>query len=208
MYAAYATDPRWGWRDFSEIRILDARSGQQRTLTHRSRYFTPDISPDGSKVAAIQIANDGRSELHLLDANSGKILRSIKSGDISLYTDPKFIDENTLVTAVRLNDGKMSLAKVDANTGSTERLTPPSYNVLGYPSISDSTVFFTASYGGNDDIFAIQVDLTKIYTVSRKGRGKLFCECFWWENYLVFFTAEGYQLQQNLLKGLRLDRDQ
>ena len=30
VYAAYAADPRWGWLDYSEIRVLDIRSGQQR----------------------------------------------------------------------------------------------------------------------------------------------------------------------------------
>src|SRR5579872_705895 len=39
VYAAYETDPRWGWRDYSVIRMLDPYTGEDRRLTSRSRYF-------------------------------------------------------------------------------------------------------------------------------------------------------------------------
>ncbi|MBC7874958.1 MAG: hypothetical protein H7Y01_13230, partial [Ferruginibacter sp.] len=50
VYAAYETDPRWGWRDYSVIKVLDVQTGKQRKLTSKTKYFTPDISADGSKV--------------------------------------------------------------------------------------------------------------------------------------------------------------
>jgi hypothetical protein len=53
VYAAYETDPRWGWRDYSVIKILDVATNQQQTLRHKTKYFTPDISPSGGKIATV-----------------------------------------------------------------------------------------------------------------------------------------------------------
>ncbi|MBI3137551.1 MAG: hypothetical protein HYZ15_03080 [Sphingobacteriales bacterium] len=196
VYAAYENHPRWGWKDYSVIRVLDIHTGRQDKLTTRSNYFTPDISGDGSRIAAVQVSTDGKTELHILDAKNGSLLQRIHSAEISLFTDPKFIDENTLVTAVRLRDGKMALATADIPTGATIRLTPPSFNVVGYPSVKDGVIYFTASYEGNDDVFAFQPGDSKIYRVTRGNQGKYFVNAgddkLTWSR----FTAEGYQLQQ------------
>jgi hypothetical protein len=63
VYSAYETDPRWGWRDYSVIKLLDLKTNEQRTLTRKSKYFTPDISPDGSKIAAAHIPAKGQHSM-------------------------------------------------------------------------------------------------------------------------------------------------
>ena len=110
VYSAYENDPRWGWRDYSVIKMLDIQTGEQRTITSKSKYFTPDISASGEKIAAVQIAANGKSELHILDASNGEVKNKISSAEVNLFTDPKFIDEDSMVTAVRLKDGRMTLA--------------------------------------------------------------------------------------------------
>jgi hypothetical protein len=196
VYSAYETDPRWGWVDYGVIKILDVHTGQQRRLTEKSKYFTPDISEDGSKVAAVQVASDGKSELHILDAETGQILKSIRSSEISLFTDPKFIDDNSLVTAVRLNDGKMALAIAEISTGNTMRLTTPSYNVVGYPCVNNGMIWFTANYGGNDDVFALRLSDKKIFKISNGPLGNYFVNAANGKITWSSFTAEGYQLKQ------------
>ena len=196
VYAAYEKDARWSWRDYGVIKLLDVSTGQQQTLTHKTKYFTPDISADGLKVTAVQIAADGKSELHVLDATNGQLLKAIRSAEITLFTDPKFIDDNSIVTAVRLVDGKMALAIAEITTGNIVRLTPPSYNVMGYPSVSNNTIYFTASYAGNDDVFAIRLSDKKIFKISNGPMGNYFVNAAAGKITWSAFTAEGYQLQQ------------
>ena len=196
VYSAYETDARWGWLDYGVINILDVKTGEQKTITHHSKYFTPDISEDGTKIAAVQNSSDGKSELHILDAADGHVIKSIQSSGISLFTDPKFIDENSLVTAVRLNDGKMALAMAEISTGNTMRLTSPSYNVVGYPCVNNGIIYFTASYGGNDDLFALRISDKKIYQLTGGYMGKYFVNAGGGKITWSVFTAEGYQLKQ------------
>lgn len=202
VYAAYEPDARWGWRDYSVIRLLDIQTGQQRTVTHKTKYFTPDISASGKKIATVLVDADGKSEIHIIAAEDGKVLNMIKSADIMLFTDPKFIDEDNLVTAVRLKDGKMALAHAEISTGNLVRLTSPSYHVVGYPCVSEGVVYFTASYGGNDDVFALQLSDRKIFKISNGPLGNYYVNVAGGKISWSSFTAEGYQLQQQSLSAI------
>lgn len=196
VYAAYETDARWGWRDYSVIKILDVQTGKQTPLTNRSKYFTPDISFDGTKVAAVQNDSSGRSELHIINVADGQVTRKIHASDISVFTDPKFIDDNNLVTAVRLNNGKMTLALAEIETGNTMRLIPASYNVIGYPAVENGIIYFTASYGGNDDVFALRREDNKMFRITNGPLGNYFVNAGGGKLTWSAFTAEGYQLMQ------------
>jgi len=204
VYAAYERDPRWGWQDYSVIKLLDVNSNNQRTIGHKTKYFAPDISPSGEKIAAVHVAVNGKSELHILDANGGAILNTIKSADITLFTDPKFIDDVALICAVRLLDGKTALAIADIASGNIERLTAPSYNVVGYPCIDNGKVYFTASYGGNDDVFVLQLSDRKISRITSSTTGNYFVNAKDGKITWSAFTAEGYQLQQIDEKDMQL----
>ena len=216
VYAAYETDPRWGWRDYGVIKVLDIATKKQRTIggkrmtyvvglngnmstyeqSPRSRYFTPDISADGSTVAAVYVGIDGKSTLHILDVTSGNLKSVIQSDDISLFTDPKFIDDSSIVTAVRLRDGKMALALAEIKTGNTVRLTTPSFNVVGLPSVSNGVIYFTASYDGNDDVFALRLSDKKVFKISNGPLGNYQVNAANGKVTWSSFTADGYQLQQ------------
>ncbi len=196
VYAAFETDPRWGWKDYSVIKVIDVQTGVQRKITGKSKYFTPDISADGSKVAAVQVDEKGRSELHIIDAANGQVIKTIHSSEINLFTDPKFIDENSLVTAVRLSDGKMALATAEIATGNTVRLTPPSFNVVGYPCVNNGIIYFTASYSGNDDVFALRMSDKKIFKITDGPLGNYYANAGNGKITWSAFTAEGYQIKQ------------
>ena len=196
VYAAFENDPRWGWKDYSVLKIVDVQTGQQKKLTTKTKYFTPDISGDGSKVAAVQVSVKGKSELHIINATTGELIKAIHSSEINLFTDPKFIDENSVVTAVRLIDGKMALATADISTGNTVRLTPPSFNVVGYPSVNNGIIYFTASYAGNDDVFALRMKDKKIFKISDGPLGNYYVNAGKEKITWSAFTAEGYQLKQ------------
>ena len=196
VYAAYKPDARWGWKNFSEIRILNVSDGRRQTLTSRTKYFTPDISPDGNKIAAVQVLPGGESELHILSVGEGKIIQQFHSAEISLFTDPKFINDSSVVTAVRLNDGRMSLAIANIAVGSVERLTTPSYGVIGYLNVNNGIVYFTASFSGNDELYALRLTDERVYRITRTALGNYFVNAT--NNKMVWsgFTAEGYQLRE------------
>ncbi len=196
VYSAYETDARWGWKDYNVIKILDIKTGQQKRLTQRTKYFTPDISADGTLVAAVQAGEFGKNELHIINVSDGRVVNRIHSPEINLFTDPKFLDNNNVVSAIRLHDGKMYLAKSNLSTGEISQLTPSSFNVIGYPCISNKVIYFTASYGGNDDVFALKLSDNKIYRITDGPTGNYYVNVAGGKVSWSAFTSEGYQIKQ------------
>lgn len=196
VYAAYETDARWVWRDYSVIKVLNIYSGQQITITHKSKYFTPDISAEGTRIAVVQNSADGKSAIHILDASTGSVIKEISSAEVNVFTDPKFINDDLLVSSLRLSDSRSCLGLIDIRTGNIEKLTPPSFSVAGYPNVGQGMIYFTSSYAGNDDVFAVRLSDKKIFQVSSDRLGNYFVNVADNKAVVSHFTAEGYQLKK------------
>ncbi|HET9744990.1 MAG TPA: hypothetical protein VFP97_04695 [Chitinophagaceae bacterium] len=194
VYSAYRPDARWGWKNYGEIRLLDVKNGTQQRITQKTRYFTPDISDDGARIVAVNYETNGKCELHVLNAADGLILNRIGSSEIKVFTDPKFIDDSSIIVCVRLDDGKMCLARANLD-GVTTRVTVPSYHTIGFPNVQGDQVYFTASFNGNDEIFMVRLSDGKVFQVSNSATGNYFVSAS--RSKLIYsnFTAEGYQLK-------------
>lgn len=210
VYAAFETDPRWGWRDYSVIRLLDPATGIDRKLTNHTRYFSPDISPDGSQIVTVLEATDGSCELRLLDARTGRLVKRIPNPDSLFYTFPKYFGRGSaaIVTAVRNLKGEMSMALVDIGSGAVRYLLPFSFQTLGYPSVNKDSIWFTASRNGQDRIYVLAGDrifrvglprgepLTGQYEFTEGANG-----AYAWNT----FTAVGFHLDTAAAGRLRLE---
>jgi hypothetical protein len=163
VYASYRPDIRWNYRDYSELRILDINTGTERRLTKGTKYFAPSFSADGKTIAVAQEAPSGKCDIILLDAESGHILSTIPNPYHLFFTYPKFFDSNTLLSAVRNNKGKMSLALVDIKTGNAKFLLPFTYQPISFPKIHGDTVYFSATSGMDDKLYAFSIRDEKLY---------------------------------------------
>lgn len=134
VYTCYQTDPRWGYKQYSDLEVLDISSGKRERRTHKGRYFTPDISRDGKRIAASTFQPDGHSAIVLLDS-AGHRLAQWDAPRGALFNYPKFFTlpkekgpkeqrvhrpggadtaagtdtENALLFLVRHSDGKMGI---------------------------------------------------------------------------------------------------
>lgn len=155
VYTGYQPNVRWGLKDYNDIRILDAVTGHEVYLTHKARYFSPDISADGQQVVAVQVLPNGDAALHLLNVSEKGVPRALPNPDHYLYITPRFTPADTaIVSAVRDTLGRMSLVTVNRQTGEGTLLLPFTYNVLSTPVQSGDTVFFSAMQGQGDQLMA------------------------------------------------------
>jgi hypothetical protein len=195
VYASFQSDPRWGNRDYSVIQLLDVKSKKQRQVTFKSKYFSPDINIDGNEVLAVNVQTDGSNHLDRLNAATGKVIASIANPNNYFFTQTKYINSNTAVSAVRHPNGKMALVKIDLSNGNTENITPFTFNVLGYPSVKGDTVYFTMMTDKADNTFAVTLSGNKIFKVTINLTSAYY-PAVNSKNELLFssFTAEGYRL--------------
>lgn len=203
VYAAYQSDPRWANRNYSVIKLLDIYTNKQLQLTGKSKYFSPALNNSGTEIIAVRVNEDGSNYLHRLNAATGELVQQVPNTNNYFFTQTKYIDDNSAVSAVRRPDGQMALVKINFTNGNTELLTSFSYNVLGYPFVSGDMVYFSMTDGNSknnkpaDRIFAISLTGRKIYRLTNNVNS-IYQPAVNAKGILVFsaVTADGYRLAQ------------
>lgn len=199
VYAAFQSDPRWTNRDYSVIQLLDIYTREQKQLSFKSKYFSPDINTAANEILAVQVNEDGSNYLHRLNASTGELIMEIPNSNNYFFTQTKYLNNKEAVSAVRHPDGKMALIKIDLISGQTDLLTPFTNNVLGFPVVKNDTVYYSLmnnSQGGltekskwlADRIFAVDVktknqfqltdNVTGIYQPAVNSNGQLVVSAF------------------------------
>ncbi|HXS56922.1 MAG TPA: hypothetical protein VN726_12415 [Hanamia sp.] len=209
VYAAYQPDIRWGYRDFSDLRVVNVANGDQQTLKRNTKYFSPDISDDGKKIIAVNEPASGKYDLHLLNAQTGELIAAISNPEKLFYSFPKFYGSDKVVSAVRNVEGKTSLALINLDDGKTEYLLPFTFNVTGFPFIFHDTVYFSYSYKKNDELFAYSFDEKKIWRIqidNEDGFGKYHPAVNDSDIVWTSFTAEGYRLNFAKKSALKFEQ--
>jgi hypothetical protein len=196
VYAAYMSDARWRvTRDYSVIKYFDIHTGQQKQLTKKSKYFSPDINANGTEILVVNADIEGIYNLCRIDAATGTLKYKVPNPNKYFYTQTKYIDSNTAVSACKNHNGDMALLKIDLTSGNAENLTPFSFGVIGYPFVKGDTVYFNASNQNADKIFAVSLKDKKIYRLTNNING-IYHPMINAENvmFVSVFTAGGYQL--------------
>ena len=132
--------------------MLDVSTGSEKKITGKTRYLSPDISPDGSRIVAVNSKITGENELHIIDAENGGVIRKIPNNGQYVFTYPKFYKNDKIVAAVRNYLGEMALGIFDMN-GAVEWATRFSMNVIGFPQVHNDSIAFSMTEGGHDRLF-------------------------------------------------------
>ena len=204
VYAAYQSDPRWDNRNYSVIQVLDIHTKQQRQLSYRSKYFSPDINADGTEVLAVYVNTNGTNFLQRINAITGEIKMELPNPNNYFFTQSKYIDNNTAVSAVRNPGGQMCLLKINLNNGETETLVPFSFNVAGYPFVKGDTVYFSGMNANADKLFAVRLSDKKIFQLTNNTNG-IYQPTINSRGEILFsaFTAGGSMLGKTNIKEIR-----
>lgn len=197
VYSAYKPDIRWGYRLYNELAILDVKTGIEQRITHHTKYFSPAFNANGQRIVAVQVEPSGKNELHILDANTGNVVSVLPNKAKLFYTYPRFVDNNRLVAAVRNSEGQMSLSLIDIKTGNNKYLLPFSYQPIGFPTVNGNMIYFSATSGNNDRLFAIRVSDGRLFAIDNTNANKYQPTATTKKLAWVEFTAFGYQLHQS-----------
>ncbi|GAA4085442.1 hypothetical protein [Mucilaginibacter panaciglaebae] len=196
VYGSVRPDLRWGYRDYNELRLLDVNTGKEITITHHTKYFSPSLSKDGKNIVAVKVDPYGANQLNILNAADGKLIVSIPNRENLFYTYPKFYSDTQVIAAVRDRQGKVSLALVDIATGRVKYQLPFSYQPIAFPAVYGNMVYFSASSGINDRLFAMNVATGRLYTTNQTGLNRYQPAVTNNKLAWVEFTATGYKIRQ------------
>lgn len=199
-WAEYRGDARWQQRDYSEIKIYDIKAKKLINLTKKSRYFAPRISHDGQRVICVEVDVKGISWLKVLDSKTGVEIHSYEAPMGLFFSSPSWADDDSAVVLISMKDGQKRLSLYTLKDRSLEHLIAGEWDQITHPYINGDWVYFTASYSGIDNIFALKLSERQIYKITEVSYGA--DDAFVENDVLLYssYSANGYELKSHDLK--------
>jgi hypothetical protein len=165
VWAELRFHPRWQNESYSEIRLLELPTGESRFLTQRSRFFSPDISDDGSRIVAVENSETGANALVIMDAGTGKVIDKIASLSGHTVMNPSW-NGNDILYVIQNQHGQ-SIARINPENKTTRVLMPFSWNeIYGKPVGSGKNILFSSALHGIANIYALDTASRQVYQVT------------------------------------------
>lgn len=156
-WSELGTHLRWGNVYYSSIVTYDYNTGEKNCLTADTKYFSPAFSHSGDKIAAVYISENQQNEIHVLDARSGEVIVRLPNPDNHFIMYPQWTEDDLALVFVDKTGGRMALVRQDIAEGTKTPLTAYSAHVINTPYVSGNQVYFSASFSGIDNIYAISM---------------------------------------------------
>ncbi|WP_144887728.1 TolB family protein [Lacibacter cauensis] len=206
VYTAFATDARWEWKTYSVIKIWNPAVNEIKKITSKTRLFQPDLSPDATKVIAVNATTDLQTNLQLL-AVDDTLKIDLPNNNNYVYSYPKFsADGSSVISAVRNQKGEMSLLQTTLAANDEKLLFPFSNTVIGFVQVSGDTVLFTSPQNGRDALYMYDLQQKKLFRAAELPNGNYQASINTATGTLIWntFTADGYMLLKQKITDLRL----
>jgi|WetSurMetagenome_2_1015567.scaffolds.fasta_scaffold04564_5 hypothetical protein len=163
-------DQRWLAQSYSVLKVMDIRTGKQKELTKKTRYYSPAFSSDGLRLAVAETDKLGYSYLTILDAHNGRQISKFFFGDKAVQTPEWVSDENVVVITVDAYGKQMEI--LDLFSGAHSVIIPTTRYNIAEPVAFKQFILFRSDAMGIENIFAVNIHKSNIiYQVTYSKNG-------------------------------------
>ncbi len=175
VWSEFAYDPRWGLRDYSVLKIYDFDSGKQRKITQKTRLGAPALSPDGSKIVAVQVSQTNEFALVIIDSQTGVVTQTLPNPQNDFYQMPRWSPDGKQIVVIQQRSrgeqpGK-TIQLIDVGSGEGKQLLPFSSYNIAHPVLAGEYVYYNSPFNGIDNIYALHLPSGKQYQVTSRKFG-------------------------------------
>ncbi|RLD64065.1 MAG: hypothetical protein DRJ01_02055 [Bacteroidetes bacterium] len=171
VWAEIKNDLRWSNKNYSEIKSYNINTKQKKSITKKSRLFSPVISPNAEKIVAVKVTVQNEYSIAIIDLKSDKITKEIKLPPNNFIISPSWNnDSKTLVCILLSNKGKC-IATVNTVNSKVKYLTEYSFDEISKPVFLKKYILFSAAYSGIDNIYALDTLSRNIFQITSSQYG-------------------------------------
>jgi hypothetical protein len=164
------TDPRWVNREYSVIKLMNLKTNKVVKLTQKSRYLAASVSPDGSKIAAIENTTNNTNYLVLINAETGAVIESVNTPGNVYLQHPQWAEGGKKISSIFLADAGEGIMSFNFESQEWETIIEAGRDDLQSSFLRNDSLFFISSSSGTDNIYVRTSDKkTTILTRSRFG---------------------------------------
>jgi hypothetical protein len=152
-------NPRWQHRKFMVIKTYNLKTKKVKQLTHRTRYFFPNLDGDGKRIVVVEVSKTNNYNLVILDAHDGTILKSIPSK--VFLKAPFFSADGKNINVIEIGNKGSSIVQYSIADGTRKLLFGPSFDILSHPNSYKQQIVFISSKSGTTNVHAIDLNTGK-----------------------------------------------
>lgn len=165
VWDEFIPDIRWSNRNYSTIRSYDLTTGEVHTLGRRTRYFSPALSGDGTRVVAVEQSANQRFNLAILRLDGTQEQRIPFPGNRFLQQPCWMDSDSALVVLVSVESGK-SLYSYSLKDKTWSRLFDAGRDDISYPVVRGRLIFFSGTFSGIDNIYCYDVERGETFQIT------------------------------------------
>ena len=199
VYTANGFDPRWSWREYSDISLYNIYDGSRTRLTKGGRYLSPDLSNDGEKVVAVHYTVAGKSSLDFIDVASKKLEHQYVHPEGLYMSYPVFsADDQQVYFITRRDDGESAVQAYNRTTKETSTLIPFVNTPISLLRTKGDWLLFSVSQQSKNELWRYNVKTSAMNRVVSSSTGAYAGDLNAEGDNIVFSkpTAEGEQVFQ------------
>ena len=198
VWPEFRQSPRWGQKVYSELKVLDLKTGRVSRLGQGKRYraavFSPHVrvaaaslrgkrysaaafSPDGKSLVAVRTDASYHHRLVIIDAASGQVLAALPNPHNDFYQQPRWADNGNHIVAVALSAGGKTIQQIavypnlENDSLVATNLLPIANVNLTNPQPWRGYVLYNSPQTGVDNIFAVDTTSGKTYQITNRPFG-------------------------------------
>jgi hypothetical protein len=155
VWSEEISDIRWSNRSYFCIKIGNIYTGKVKLLTQHSRCFSPVLSPDGKRIATVEVLTQNYCSLVILDAETGNELDRIIPPANRFLQQPQWTQNGKDLIVIAVQNAGKSLELVDLASGSLQVLVPPTHRDISMPTDNGNSVLFVCDYNGTNNLYSV-----------------------------------------------------
>ncbi len=187
-------DPRWGYRSYSDLKLLDLNTGKTSYLTDKKKYISSALSNDGKIAAGIEYGTNLKYRLSVIDTLTKEEKFSEEINNSGYIFDPAVSPDGKEIALAALADNGNAI--LIYNLGTKQIRT-----VIGYtnderlksPVFYGTYLIYGSDYSGIDNLYAVDLTNGKRFQITSRLLGAYFPSVKGDKLYFNDYSINGYQ---------------
>lgn len=146
-------DVRFSKRSYSVLCSYNLETKKYRQITHKTRLFSPSLSPDGSKIIAVNVDLSNHMSFVELDATTGTEVTRYQNEAFHILQSPQYHSSGTKIVYLNVSQNGKSIEELDLQTGKTTTRLAAQSALLARPTYAFDEILFKGHYNGIDNIY-------------------------------------------------------
>lgn len=167
-------DARFGKQTYNIIQIQDLKTKKIRSLSKKSRFYSPILTSNSEKVYFIQIDKNNLSSLAYIDISTGKSVKLIEMPVGVLLQQPSFNADESKIVAITISKNGTNIIELDLATLNWEYLLAWSNQQYERPIYNGKNVIFKAHFNQIDNIYKLSITDKSIIQLTNSPYGAFY----------------------------------